>query len=293
MMLLGDIKVRCGSRRGVTLIELLVVISIIALLASIGVPAVRGLTRTSSVGIATRQLADALAIARSRAIAERTTVFLLFAPTNFTNIDLSPANYAPGPRGELLARRDAATLESLRGTRYRAYAMFAESGIGDQPGPLGANARYLSEWEVLPENNFIAVREFAVLDDDVDTWELAWASETSSAIPPDHRPLPYASFPFPSAASPRIDLPYVAFNHRGQLVHPRYFNYPIPTEPRDIVIHLAKGSIFYDRDANGVLTDADPDVLEVPVNNSVESFNRVRIDWLTGRARVETPTLQD
>lgn len=293
MIRIGDIKVRCGSRRGVTLIELLVVISIIALLASIGVPAVRGLTRTSSVGIATRQLADTLALARSRAIAERTTVYLLFAPTNFTDIDLEPVNYAPGPRGELLARRDAATLESLRGARYRAYAMFAESGIGDQPGPLGANARYLSEWEVLPENNFIAVREFAVMDANPTEWVSAWETEGDASTPPGHRPLPYGLFPFPSAASPPIPLPYVAFNHRGQLVNPSYLSWPVVEEPRDIVIHLAKGSIFYDRDANGVLTDADPDVLEVPVNNSVESFNRVRIDWLTGRARVETPTLQD
>ena len=34
--------------------------------------------------------------------------------------------------------------------------------------------------------------------------------------------------------------------------------------------------------------DAEPDVLEVPVNNSVETFNRVRIDWLTGRARASS-----
>src|SRR6266852_2919853 len=65
-----------------TLIELLVVISIVGLLAGLAVPVVNNF-KPNVVAGATRQLLDDVARARHYAISQRTTVFMVFVPTNF------------------------------------------------------------------------------------------------------------------------------------------------------------------------------------------------------------------
>src|SRR5439155_8717704 len=65
-----------------TLIELLVVISIVGLLAGLAVPVLNNF-KTNVVAGATRQLLDDVARARHYAISQRTTVFMVFVPTNF------------------------------------------------------------------------------------------------------------------------------------------------------------------------------------------------------------------
>jgi hypothetical protein len=56
---------------------------------------------------------------------------------------------------------------------------------------------------------------------------------------------------------------------------------------------LASGSIFFPRDSNGVPLAAKPaDVVETPPGNSISNYNNIRIDWLTGRARVERREMQ-
>src|SRR5712691_13450154 len=65
-----------------TLIELLVVISIVGLLAGLAVPVVNNF-KPNVVAAATRQLLDDVARARQYAISQRTTVFMVFVPTNF------------------------------------------------------------------------------------------------------------------------------------------------------------------------------------------------------------------
>src|SRR5438309_2217109 len=67
-----------------TLIELLVVISIVGLLAGLAVPVVNNF-KPNVVAGATRQLLDDVARARQYAISQRTTVFMVFVPTNFWN----------------------------------------------------------------------------------------------------------------------------------------------------------------------------------------------------------------
>src|SRR5213083_2607207 len=67
-----------------TLIELLVVISIIGLLAAVAVPVVNNF-KPNIVAGATRQLLDDVARARQLAISQRTTVYMVFVPTNFWN----------------------------------------------------------------------------------------------------------------------------------------------------------------------------------------------------------------
>src|ERR1700739_94744 len=63
-----------------TLLELLVVIVIIGLLATIGLPAIRGMTKSNAMVAADRQLLDDIAYARRLAIANHTSIYMVFVP---------------------------------------------------------------------------------------------------------------------------------------------------------------------------------------------------------------------
>src|SRR4051812_12595520 len=69
-----------NPKRAFTLIELLVVIGIIALLATIGVGALRGFSAVDVVKAGNRQLLDDINRARNSAQNERTTIYMVFVP---------------------------------------------------------------------------------------------------------------------------------------------------------------------------------------------------------------------
>src|SRR5204863_9333530 len=71
------IRMRCAA---FTLIELLVVMAIIGVLATIGLPAIKGFGKGTGMAGAQRQLLDDLAFARLRAISGRTTIYMVFVP---------------------------------------------------------------------------------------------------------------------------------------------------------------------------------------------------------------------
>ena len=75
-------------------------------------------------------------------------------------------------------------------------------------------------------------------------------------------------------------IPHVLFDANGSL-----------SGLNEEVINLARGSIFYQRDASGALVDV-PDVREAPLGDSINNYNRIRINGLTGRAKVERPEIQ-
>lgn len=281
------------KRRAFTLIELLMVIGIIALLAALGIPAIKGLTNSNKSAGAVRQLADDLKFARSKAIAERTTVYVVFVPTNFTGLALSdPTNSTPADLA--LKNRNAKLIEKLLDQKYTGYALYAERRVGDQPGR--PSSKYLTSWRSLPEGSFVAARDFARVAS-----AAAW-----KALPVVSRPLPYGQFPFPSDTQdcPYFDMPYIAFNYLGQLVVPFYKVangplQPMPGNPEDLVVNLAQGSIIYSRDSNGALiNEAVPpamftpaDVLETPLGNSSNLW--VRVNWLTGKPEIDQPQIND
>src|ERR1035438_538321 len=71
------------TRHAFTLVEMLVVISILGILAALTEPALKNLGKSNAATSASRQLLDGVGRARQLAIANHTTVYMVFVPTNF------------------------------------------------------------------------------------------------------------------------------------------------------------------------------------------------------------------
>ena len=254
---------------------MLVVIAIIGILAAVSLPTMSQWGKGNAMLASTRQMLDDVQRARQHAISQRTTVYMVFCPENFW----SDANYAP----VLLNTTEKAKGEKLYGKQLNAYTFVTLRSVGDQPGTT--SPRYLSSWKTLSEGATIALWKF--------NSPLLLPTVVADPINPTRSDFPLnvygfnitTNIPFPSVdAPPKLygnvkawaGLPYIAFNHLGQ-----------PESLKDEFIPLAKGSVSYARDANRVATQAAPTITENPPGNSVNAFTIVRIDKLTGRARLE------
>jgi prepilin-type N-terminal cleavage/methylation domain-containing protein len=244
-----------------TLIELLLVITIIGILAALGLPHLKGWGAGNSMASATRQLMDDLSAARQKAISSRSRVYVVFISPEV--VDRAFFNG--------LSAEEKTNRTRLFSGQFTTYALYSKRQVGDQPGPE-RNAHYITSWKTLPEKIFIATNKFTPM---IEANRLLIADATK-------RPFATNSFPFPTATNSALNLPYLEFDPSGRLISEQSST----GQNSEAVIPLTHGSIFYARDANGNLTLGDADVVETPAQNSVSNRNEIHIDWLTGRSRV-------
>src|SRR5581483_2593310 len=106
---------------GFTLIELLAVIAILALIAALAVPALKNLGKSNVNISAARQMLDEVGRARQLAMSQRTTVYMVFVPTNFWTT--MPANEQNSP-----------LTTNLLDKQLTGYNFYVIGQVGDQPG---------------------------------------------------------------------------------------------------------------------------------------------------------------
>lgn len=250
-----------------TLVELLVVISILGILAALAVPAIKNMGKAEALQSATQQLKDDVHRARQLALSQRTTIYMVFLPANFWN-DTAYAGNAAAYAGLSAAGQDLVT--KLYDKQLNSYTFISLRSVGDQPGR--PTPRHLAPWRSLPDGNYIAPWKFSARNVRRDITDAGsgrvYTIKGFSAT---------NNIPFPSSDAPKgFQLPYIAFNHLGQL-----------TSGEDEYIPLARGTLGHAYSREKVPLQGPPTVQESPVGNSTNSFNLVHIDWLTGRARVE------
>jgi len=304
-------KLQTPRRCGFTLIELLVVLAIVGLIASISLPALKGLGKSNSLVSTQRQLLDDLGLARQLALKNRTTVYVVFVPGDIwahaTTINAVPANR----EGEIVKR---AFLSAASGP-YSGYALLARRRVGDQPGT--EHWQYLTEWKALPEGYVFPKAMFDRTA--AANYAAAFSDPTNYVSLLPITPLPVA-VAFPDKKGPirlEFKMPYIAFDGFGRVdagSQPQFFSgaHKASSAPfgNDFVITFTSGSVFLPRDVNGNLippgtagTQTELDLVETPApkpdpgvpaaQNVHYAYvpNRIVISSLTGRARILKPRI--
>jgi len=259
-----------GRLRAFTLLELMMVIVIIGFIAALTLPRVAGFGQANSMVTAQRQLLDDVALARQRAMVNRSTVYMVFlTPMFWTNAAFNQFPFSQ-------------QVSNLLMHQYSAYALVSLATVGDQPGQH--HPQYVTDWRILPSGVFIAPFEFALTNETayITTTNTLAGTTVVNAI----QPWTWVQVPFPSLYSLNaggfntyMTLPAIGFTPQGSLTTSGVLPYR-----QYEYIALARGSIFYPTDTNGVPLLAPPNLAEVPPENDVKNPNLIQIDLLTGRA---------
>ena len=269
---------------------MLVVISIIGILAAIAMPVVANFRKADSMLAATRQMLDDVERARMLAISQRTTVYMIFCPSNFWQ----------GPAYTALPPTEKAKAAKLYDKQLEAYTFVTKRSVGNQPGQ--DSPRYLSEWRTIPNGAIIPLFKFKPRNQPATVvTDPPWPAPPTKTFPVRGFDVTTdVPFPSPDAApyfamiagrKTYVALPYIAFNYLGQLLPPVGQVVAV-----DEYIPLAKGNVNPVLDANKFPvtspTPLPPTVAEQPPGNSTNAFMLVHIEPLTGRARLEKQEFQ-
>jgi len=273
------------GRAAFTLIEMLAVIAILGIIAALAVPGLKNIGKSNAQISASRQMLDAVARARQLAMVQRTTVYMVFVPTNFWTI---PGNGTfPNAWWNSLNRVEQQGVTNLVDRQLSGYAYVAYGRVGDQPGQH--TWHYLSSaWQTLPDGNFIAAAKFGVNSSFSVQTNYSGASGASIFLNVTNFTRQNVPFPDEYATNYPCPLPCLAFDYTGRLVSEvdslgRY---------HDAYIPLAQGTVGFGYDGHSKtpqLTTVMPtDIQENPPGNSTNiSYNLIHVDALTGRATQE------
>jgi type II secretory pathway pseudopilin PulG len=258
---------------------MLVVIAIIGLMASMALPHLGGFTKSNTVAAATQQLLDDVNLARQRAMATRSTVYMVFIPTNFWGSILANDNYN---------LKNNAVVSNLVTHQAASYAIISLRSVGDQPGR--SYPRYLSDWKSLPAGAFIAPYKFYT---NAPTNAIVYTTNTLTPPPLNYTvntnyPFAQIAVPFPSVTvtggANNVVLPAIGFTANGGLV-------TYGAIKNDEYIPIDLGTIIYTTAPSGgaapITQQQTPTIVETPPNNWINNPNLIHISWLTGRAKVE------
>ncbi len=266
------------------------VLAIIGALAAVTVPAFKGFGQSNSFTTGQRQMIDDLGFARQVAIKSRSTVYVLFAPTNAhlqqpLFLSLNATTYGSFPREAL------STLTNVVLGQYASYALYAQRKVGEQPGV--DRPRYITEWKTLPQGVIFPKEMFLGADPAV-------------KLPVEKRVqhLAQRGFPFPVVLKDQLlteqmtlwggpdklpQLPFIAFDPTGRISDQTYAGLQGPKGEAilpgaDVVIGVAPGSVLMQRDTNSVVMLGGGDVVEAPRFGYTNGL--IRISYYTGRARL-------
>jgi len=248
-----------------------VVIAIIGFMAALALPHVVGFSRANSMTAATRQLLDDCALARRRAIINRSTVYMVFVPPSLWS------------NQTILQEIYGNQISNLVTHQFAAYALVSTGSVGDQPGRH--YPQYLTDWRILPDGVFFAPFEFNLwsgvgTSTNVYTTNTLTGQRVNSFIQPwSTNNVPFPSLYYPNTNMP---LPCIGFSPAGSLTTPLINQY----------IALARGSVFYAQSSNGAPLLQPANWSESPPGNDVNNANLIQLDWATARARVVQNQLQ-
>lgn len=296
---------------GFTLIEMLTVISIIGILAALSVPVIKNFGKANATVSASRQLLGDIGYARQLAMSQRTTVYMVFVPTNFWNLPNGTFN-SPWVAAATTYAANAYT--NLLEKQLTGYACLSYGALGDQPGQH--TWHYLTPWQALPEGTFIPLWKFYNAAP-----PLSFSDPINANFTFNVNPFSYTNtFPFPTTnvtisavvvtngGTSLPYLPYIAFNYLGQLANYSGQLLTSPNQGQDfdqdftgggVDIPLAQGTVipYMDPSTRMLLTPpggvGGPQVVENPPGNSTNiTYNVIHIDPLTGRATLEYHKMQ-